>query len=412
MIYKFQMFAVMRRYVFILFVFELMVFSSCNAQTPTTSKLETKIQKSEIVVGASRLDILLPLLQKRKVALLVNQTSLCGTSHLVDTLVARNVDIIKIYAPEHGFRGSADAGEHVANGVDSKTNVPVISLYGEKKKPSEEDLKDIDVVVFDVQDVGARFYTFISTLHYLMEACAQFHKQLIVLDRPNPNGWYVDGPVLQKKYKSFVGMDEIPVVHGLTLGEYANMVNGEYMLQDSITCNLTVVNCLNYNHTMRYSLPVKPSPNLPNDVAVYLYPSICFFEGTNVSIGRGTDAPLQMFGAPKITGTSFSFTPERKSGAKNPPHLGKVCYGYDLRNTDMSQPGIHLGYLQKAFSVYSDTSDFFLPNLFFDKLAGNSLLREQIKKGKSEQEIKVSWQPALHKYKQMRKKYLLYPDFE
>lgn len=412
------MFAVMRKSIFIL-LFVSFVLNSCNGQTAPAAKseiLSTKtlpaVQEREIVVGASRLNILLPLLQNKRTALLVNQTSLCGKTHLADTLVSLKVNVVKIFAPEHGFRGSADAGEHVANGVDSKTNIAVASLYGDKKKPSEDDLKNVDVVVFDVQDVGARFYTFISTLHYLMEACALHNKELIVLDRPNPNGWYVDGPVLQKKFKSFVGVDEIPVVHGLTVGEYANMLNGEHLLEDSLQCKLTIVKCLNYDHTMHYSLPVKPSPNLPNDVAVYLYPSICYFEGTNVSIGRGTDAPLQMYGAPKIIDTMFSFIPEKKPGAKNPPHLGKVCYGYDLRRTETNEPGINLSYLQKAYTVYSDTTDFFLPNLFFDKLAGNDELRQQIRERKTAEEIKASWQPTLNEYKLKRKKYLLYKDFE
>jgi uncharacterized protein YbbC (DUF1343 family) len=386
-------------------------FGSCHSQNEMKSA-SPGAARGGIVCGAQRIDEVRALLANKRVALLVNQTSLAGSAHLIDALSAYKIDIKKIFAPEHGFRGEAGAGDHVANGVDAKTGIAIISMYGDKKKPSKEDLKDVDVVVFDIQDVGARFYTFISSLHYLMEACAENDKELLVLDRPNPNGWYVDGPLLKKEFQSFVGVDPIPVVHGLTVGEYAQMVNGEGWLKDSLHCKLKVVTCLNYEHAMRYSLPVRPSPNLPNDVAIYNYPSLCFFEGTDVSVGRGTDYPFQVFGSPLITEHKFSFRPESKPEAKNPPHANQDCFGFDLRRTDMTKGGINLSYLLKAYAAFGDTSKFFLPNLFFDKLAGTDELRKQIIAGKSESEIKTIWKTVLENYKRMRKKYLLYKDFE
>lgn len=387
--------------------------SSCNAgNSPASSPIASTDTSASIVCGAERVKEYVPLLRGKKIALLVNQTSVVGTTHLVDTLLTYGVNIQKIFAPEHGFRGEADAGEHVANEKDRKTGLSVVSLYGSKKNPSNEDLADVDVVIFDIQDVGARFYTFISSLHYLMEACAENNKDLIVLDRPNPNGWYVDGPVLEKEFQSFVGVDAIPVVHGLTVGEYAQMVNGERWLQSGMQCRLKVITCANYTHAMRYSLPVKPSPNLPNDVAVYLYPSLCFFEGTDISVGRGTDFPFQVIGAPNSGVKNFSFTPESKSGAKNPPHLNTVCYGIDLRKADKEKGGLNFSYLIQMFKAYKQKENFFLLNNFFDKLAGNATLRKQLLEGKSESEIKQSWESTLSAYKQMRKKYLLYQDFE
>lgn len=385
--------------------------TSCNSQN-TASKPAEPLKPTRIVCGAERLDQIIPLLQDKKVALLVNQTARVASSHLVDTLLTYKINLKKIFAPEHGFRGDADAGDHIANDVDSKTGIKTVSMYGDKKKPSAQDLKDVDVLIFDIQDVGARFYTFISSLHYLMEACAENNKELIVLDRPNPNGWYVDGPVLKKEFRSFVGVDPIPVVHGLTVGEYAQMVNGEKWLADGLQCNLKVITCLNYNHHMQYKLPVKPSPNLPNEVAIYNYPSICFFEGTDISVGRGTDHPFQMIGSPNITIRNFSFKVESKPGAKTPPHLNRVCFGFDLKRVNTSKPGIDLSYLLKTYAMHSDTAKYFLPNLFFDKLAGTDELRKQIIAGKTEAEIKASWKPALDEYKEKRKKYLLYKDFE
>ncbi|MCS6935681.1 MAG: DUF1343 domain-containing protein [Chitinophagales bacterium] len=369
-------------------------------------------QERALRTGAEQTEQYLPLLKDKRVALVVNHTSRVGDTHLVDLLAASGVSIRKIFAPEHGFRGMADAGEHVRDTVDGTTGAPVISLYGEKKKPTAEDLKDVDVVVFDMQDVGARFYTYLSTLHYVMEACAEHNKELIVLDRPNPNGWYVDGPVLKPELRSFVGVAPIPVVHGLTLGEYARMANGEKWLKGELQCRLTVIPCLHYTHKMRYSLPVKPSPNLPNDVAVYLYPSLCFFEGTDISVARGTDFPFQAYGSPKITLRNFSFIPRSVPGARRPPHENRVCFGFDLRRMSTSAPGIQLNYLLTAYRYHSDTASFFLKNNFFDKLAGNTELRRQITGGKTEQEIRASWQADLAAYKEKRRKYLLYEDFE
>lgn len=405
----------------LLIALSVISFYSCNAQNrfdPATGQAISDRPKPAkpqpgTSVAAEKQPEIVALLANKKVALLVNQTSLVGSTHLVDTLVAQKVNIKKIFAPEHGFRGGADAGEHVKDSVDPKTRIPVVSLYGDKKKPSAQDLKDIDVVVFDVQDVGARFYTFISTLHYLMDACAENGKELVVLDRPNPNGWYVDGPVLKKEFQSFVGVDPIPVVHGLTVGEYAKMLNGEKWLEKEMQCKLTVVTCERYKHADHYKLPVKPSPNLPNDIAVFLYPSLCFFEGTEVSVGRGTDYPFQVIGAPGITTMPFSFTPESKPGAKTPPQLGKTCYGISfLRKTDPGIPGIQIGYLLKMYQAYPDKGKFFLANNFIDKLAGTDELRKQVLAGKTEQEIKASWAKDLEAFKVIRKKYLLYEDFE
>lgn len=387
------------------------IVSSCRGEKQPFTSPQNPVN-TKIVCAAERTGEYLPLLKGKRVALLVNQTSVLGNTHLVDTLLTSGVTIQKIFAPEHGFRGQADAGEHINNEKDKKTGLPVVSLYGSKKSPSSEDLAEVDVVIFDVQDVGARFYTFISSLHYLMQSCVDNNKELIVLDRPNPNGWYVDGPVLQKDFQSFVGVDAIPVVHGLTVGEYAQMVNGEKWLQKGSQCKLTVITCANYKHAMRYSLPVKPSPNLPNDEAIYLYPSLCLFEGTDISVGRGTDFPFQVIGSPSSQLKDFSFTPVSKPGAKNPLHLNKVCYGMDLRTVDKSKPGLQLYYLMKMLDTYSQKEFFFLPNNFFDKLAGNAELRKQLLEGKSENEIKEKWAPALNAYKQIRKKYLLYPDFE
>lgn len=387
------------------FICWILLLSSCSHSQSATAP-------SRVICGDERMDELIPLLKNKNVAVLVNQTAMVGQTHLIDTLLSQGVRIKKIFAPEHGYRGNSDAGAELKDEVDSKTGLPVVSLYGAKKKPGADDLKGIDVVVFDIQDVGTRFYTFISTLHYLMEACAENNKEVMVLDRPNPNGWYVDGPVLQAGFQSFVGVDPIPVVHGLTVGEYAQMVNGEHWLGEEKKCKLSIIPCLNYTHQTRYSLPVKPSPNLPNDVAIYLYPSLCFFEGTDISVGRGTDFPFQVIGSPNISSKNFSFTPESKAGATSPPHLGKECHGLDLRNADMKVPGIQLHYLIEMMKEYKDKKAFFLPNNFFDKLAGNSQLRNQLLDDKTAQEIKDSWGEELNAYKAKRKAYLLYPDFK
>lgn len=368
-----------------------------------------------IQVGAEHIQQYLPLLKNKKVGLVVNQTSVIGNTHLLDTLLSLGVDVEVVFAPEHGFRGTADAGEHIENGVDKKTNTKIISLYGDNKKPKPEQLQHLDVLVFDIQDVGVRFYTYISTLQYAMEACAENNKPLIVLDRPNPNGHYVDGPTLTNKFKSFVGMQEIPVVYGMTIGEYALMLNGEKWLENKVQCNLTIIKCSDYDHTIFYSLPIKPSPNLPNMQSIYLYPSLCFFEGTNnISLGRGTDKPFQLYGSNTFSNKlSYSFTPKSVEGAKNPPLLNKKCFGFDLSSLTLKklqQQKFTLKYLLDAYKQTNDKTHFF--NDFFNKLSGNDLLQNQIKNGLCEKEIKSSWKTDIAKFKAIRKKYLLYKDFE
>ncbi|GIV35112.1 MAG: hypothetical protein KatS3mg031_2647 [Chitinophagales bacterium] len=374
--------------------------------------------EQSLVIGANRLSMYLGELKGRNVGLVVNHSSLVegpqGPVHLVDTLLRLGIHVRKIFAPEHGFRGDADAGEKIKGGTDKETGLPILSLYGSHKKPLPADLSDLDVLVFDIQDVGARFYTYISTLHYVMEACAENNKTLIVLDRPNPNGFYVDGPVLDTAYRSFVGMHPVPVVHGMTVGEYARMINGEKWLDGGLQCRLMVVPCLNYTHALLYPLKIKPSPNLPNMIAVYLYPSLCFFEGTIVSVGRGTDFPFQVIGHPQYAGRAFSFTPQSREGAKNPPYKGIVCYGIDLRNIKVNyfaqRKSLDLSWLIEFYQKFPDKDNFF--NAFFTKLAGTTELEQQIKAGKSEAEIRESWQPQLQEFKAIRKKYLLYEDFE
>ncbi|MEO1257825.1 MAG: DUF1343 domain-containing protein [Bacteroidota bacterium] len=374
---------------------------------------ENEAQK--ISVGAANTELYLPKIKDKNIALVVNQTSMIGNSHLVDSLLKLNISIKKIFAPEHGFRGHADAGEKVKDGIDVQTNLPIVSLYGKKKKPLPEDLIDIDLIVFDIQDVGARFYTYISSMSYLMEACAELDIPLLILDRPNPNGHYVDGPVLKKGFESFVGLHPVPVVHGMTVGEYAQMVNGEGWLKDGIKCALEIIKCNNYDHTKFYELPIKPSPNLPNMRSIYLYPSICFFEGTQVSVGRGTDKQFQVLGAPEHPDGNFEFTPVSMPGAKYPKHENKMCRGYDLTEIDLSKlkslPQLNLNYLIDFYQNYKNKNRFFNENLFFDKLAGNDELRKQLIAGKSENEIRESWQKALNTFKKTRNKYLLYKDF-
>ena len=377
--------------------------------------LVTLVPAKDVIVGAQRIDQYLPQLKGKSVGMVVNQTSMVGNIHLVDTLLSLGVNIHLIFAPEHGFRGTADAGEHIENGLDPSTKIPLVSLYGDNKKPTPEQLKDLDILIFDTQDVGVRFYTYISTLHYMMEACAEQHKPLIVLDRPNPNGHYVDGPVLDTQYRSFVGMDPIPVVYGMTEGEYARMLNGQKWLINKEQCMLTVIPCLNYDHTIFYSLPIKPSPNLPNMTAVYLYPSLCFFEGTkNISLGRGTDRPFQVYGSDIFSDSlPYSFMVESKPGAKNPPLLGKICYGYDLSAIPLDslrRKKFTLKYLLNAYQLSPDKNNFL--NDYFIKLAGVGNLSIQIQKGMSEKAIRQNWQSGLNKFKTIRKKYLLYKDFE
>ncbi len=396
----------------------LSLASSCQSQIAGGEKI--------ITPAAWQTEEYLPLLQGKQVAAVVNNTSRIGNTHLVDSLLARGVNIKTIFSPEHGFRGDAAAGETVQNSVDTKTGIPIISLYGKNKKPLPEQLEDIDLVIFDIQDVGARFYTYISTMHYVMEACAEQGKQVVVLDRPNPNGYYVDGPVLDMKLQSFVGMHPIPIVHGLTVGELALMINGEGWLNDGLQCELTVVEVKNYNHTDFYSLPVPPSPNLPNDKAINLYPSICLFEGTVISLGRGTPFPFQVLGYPDPSFTepvgvevqvqdTFSFVPQDIPGvAMNPKHEGERCYGLDLRDSEHLS-NFSLKYLtsfyRKARNLGISNEDYFRED-FFDLLAGTQELREQLMSGVSAEVIRHSWAEELSKYKRMRKKYLLYEDFE
>ncbi|MFN8153736.1 MAG: DUF1343 domain-containing protein [Bacteroidia bacterium] len=388
------------------------VTSSCLAQDSLKRK-RPEIQRTDkpvMLTGADQLSAYLPQLKQKKVAVVANPTSRIGNSHLVDTLIASGVKVVTVFAPEHGFRGEAEAGEDVAGGVDKKTGVKVVSLYGDHKEPSREDLSNVDVVLFDIQDVGVRFYTYISTLQYVMESCASYGVRLIVLDRPNPHANYVDGPVLQKEFTSFVGMQQIPVVYGMTIGEYAGMLNGEHWLKDSLKCDLLVIRLKNWKHTDDYLLPVPPSPNLPNIAAVRLYPSLCFFEGTEVSLGRGTDYPFQCYGFPDNASGSFEFTPQSIPGkAKTPPLMGKICKGELLsREGETKRPAeIELKWLLKAYADFPDKSKFF--NSFFNKLSGNSELREQISRGMSEEQIRTSWKSDLEAFRNVRAKYLLYP---
>lgn len=372
----------------------------------------------ELAVGAAQLDKYLPILKGKKVGLVVNQTSTIGDMHLVDKLIAQKIDVQKVFAPEHGFRGKADAGEQVKNAKDVKTGLPIISLYGKNKKPTVAQIQDLDVLVFDIQDVGARFYTYISTMHYVMEACAENGKKLLILDRPNPNGHYVDGPVLGKSLQSFVGMHPIPIVHGLTMGELAQMINGEKWLKNGVTCAITIIKCEGYTHNYFYQLPIKPSPNLPNNKSIYLYPSLCLFEGTTISVGRGTNKQFQIVGSPaykSVANMPYQFTPKSQTGAKYPKHENKVCKGIDLSTlsfAELTSPKkINLQWILDFYQAAPDKTAFFNKNNFFEKLAGTKTLREQIKAGKSETAIRASWEPALTKFKDKRKKYLLYPDF-
>jgi len=367
---------------------------------------------TSIISGAERIALFHPLLKGKKVALIVNQTSVVKDKHLVDTLLKLGIDVKVVFAPEHGFRGKADAGEKVDDTKDTKTGLPIISLYGKKKKPTAEDLIDIDILVFDIQDVGVRFYTYISTLHYIMEACAENNKPLVLLDRPNPNAYFIDGPMLDPAYKSFIGMHPVPVVYGMTIGEYGQMINGEGWLPNKTKCEITVIPCKNYTHSTYYSLPIKPSPNLPNDRSILLYPSICFFEGTTLSLGRGTDKQFQVIGHPKLT-SDFSFTPMPNEGAKEPHLNGQKCFGIDLSKVTtgsiINAKKIDISYLIDYHNKMTSIGEkYFLDNLFIDKLAGTDLLRKQIEAGKSEIEIRKTWQSGLESFKKLRSKYLIY----
>ncbi|MCU7550580.1 DUF1343 domain-containing protein [Chitinophagaceae bacterium LB-8] len=420
-----------------------MVKTSSNSKPNINSKSSLPItnQKSQIQPAAYRINQYLPLLKGKKVAVFANQTSVIGNTHLVDTLRKLGVDIKVIFGPEHGFRGTADAGEKVESGVDRATGIPVISLYGKKRKPTKEDLKGADLLLFDIQDVGVRFYTYISSLQDYMEAAIEHNLPLVVLDRPNPNGFYVDGPVLEPAYKSFIGMQSVPIVYGMTIGEYAKMILEEGWLSEksmeeynkkvlaaiyppgAVHFSLKVIPCENYTHESLYELPVKPSPNLPEIQSVYWYPSTCFFEGTVLSEGRGTDRPFQIFGHPSLPKNLFRFTPTSREGAKEPKLKGVVCYGWNLSGTtgtvlQQIDHKLQLKWLLQAYQLFPDKESFFLKtntgstnDYFFNKLAGNATLMKQIKEGVSESEIRKSWEPALSKFKQIRKKYLLYQDF-
>lgn len=399
----------------------VLLMLSCAKQIKKNEKT-TVIHKTEAIIlktGAAQTNLYIPKLTNKNIAVVANQTSVLNSQaskiknqnitkfvHLVDTLLSSGISVKKVFAPEHGFRGKADAGEHVKDGFDAKTKLPLISLHGKTKKLPLSELTGIDVVVFDIQDVGARFYTYISTLHYVMEACAKAKVPVIVLDRPNPNGHYIDGPLLELKHKSFVGMHKVPVVYGMTIGEYAQMINGEQWLQGGIQCDLTVIPLVGYTHNTEYSLPIKPSPNLPNDKAINLYPSLCFFEGTTISCGRGTNTQFQIYGSPYLEKTGFSFTPQPNEGAKYPKHQNKLCYGENLQNiTRLSQ--INLSWLINVHQQTSTVKTKFWNN-FFTKLAGTEKLQQQIMQGLSEEEIRKSWKKDLEDFKKIRKKYLMY----
>ncbi len=398
-------------YFYFSFVFALMTCDAEKIITPTTLKYETR-DSTQIITGAERIATYFPLLEGKKVALIVNQTSIVGQSHLIDTLLKLGANIQVVFAPEHGFRGEADAGEHIKDDKDPKTGLKVLSLYGKKKKPTQEDLNGVEIVVFDIQDVGVRFYTYISTLHYIMESCAENKIPLIVLDRPNPNANYIDGPILDPKFKSFVGMHPVPIVYGMTIGEYAQMINGEGWLENKTKCELTVIPCKNYDHNTFYELPVRPSPNLPDIRSILLYPSTCFFEGTTLSLGRGTDYPFQWIGHPKLK-SDFSFTPQPNVGAKEPPQNGQKCYGIDLSQMTLGSlydsKTIDLSYTIDMYQLMKEVNEeYFLKSNFIDKLAGTDALRNQIIQGLSAEDIKKTWQKGLSDFEITRKKYLIY----
>ena len=369
--------------------------------------------KLKVETASARTGLYVNLLKGKNIAVVANQTSVIfkeiykkkqEARHLVDSLLMLGIEVKKVFAPEHGFRGKADAGEVVKDGFDTKTGLQIISLYGKNKKPSAIQLKGIDIVIFDIQDVGARFYTYISSLHYVMEACAEARIQVIILDRPNPNSHYIDGPVLEAEHTSFVGMHKVPVVYGMTIGEYGKMINGEKWLQNGIQCNLKVIPLKNYNHQTTYSLPIKPSPNLPNDKSINLYPSLCFFEGTNISAGRGTEMQFQVYGSPYVTKSSFTFTPQANEGSKYPKYKNKRCFGEDLRTAKNLQK-LDLSYVIKAYQQ-NTAKEFF--NTFFTKLAGTKNLQKQIEQGLSEKQIRKTWEQDLISFKKIRKKYLIY----
>lgn len=389
-------------------------FNTTGDRTKSQDPSTNNHQPTAISVGANQTESYLPLLKGKRVGILANQTSVIfktngkNYTHLVDSLLALNVKISKVFSPEHGFRGNADAGEHVNNSVDAKTGLSIVSLHGDLRKPKPEHLTDVDIMIFDVQDVGVRFYTYISTLHYIMEACAEANIPLVIFDRPNPNGSYIDGPTLEIENQSFLGMHPIPLVHGMTIGEYANMINGEKWLKNKVQCAITVIPVKNYDHKMPYSLPIRPSPNLPNDQSIKLYPSLGLFEGTDINAGRGTEFQFQRYGAPFLSKEAFTFTytPVENFGAKNPKHKGKLCYGEDLQNEKVTN-GVTLKWLIKAYNNATDKSKVF-NTANFTKHAGTNKLQKQIEAGLSEEQIKATWQKGLETFKLTREKYLIY----
>ena len=390
-----------------LIIFGIVCLTSTKISAQTNNQQENCYKPA-----ADRPELYLKLLKNKNIAVVANQTSLLADkTHLVDFLVKNNIKIKEIFAPEHGFRGNADAGEHVKNGIDTKTRLPIVSLYGDNKKPKAEQLQGVDLILFDIQDVGVRFYTYISTLSYVMEAAAENNIEVIVLDRPNPHDGYTDGPVLKEKWTSFVGLHKVPVVYGLTIGEYGKMVNGEKWLKNGVQAKYTIIPMLNYHKKQRYPISEKPSPNLPNDQSINLYPSLCFFEGTQVSVGRGTDFPFQVFGSPWLKNHPFKFTPKPNFGAKDPFLNGKICNGEDLRNYPEIKEKLDLSFVINAYKNFDKKSqEFFLKNLWFDTLAGTDELRKQIISGKSEEEIRNSWKQDLQNFEKIRTKYRIYQD--
>ena len=371
-------------------------------------------ENQSVTPGAWQTEAYFPLLEGKRVAVAGNHTTTIHDTHLVDSLLRAGINIVKVFSPEHGFRGQAAAGEHVASGVDPETGLPIISLYGANRRPTAEQLQDLDIIVFDIQDVGVRFYTYISTMTYIMEEAAKQGVPVLILDRPNPTGHYIDGPILEPEFSSFVGLHPVPIVHGMTIGEYAMMVNGEGWLKDGIRCELQVVRIKNYTHATPFHLPIPPSPNLPNMHAIYLYPSLCLFEGTEISLGRGTEKPFQVYGHPDFPKEHFqySFTPKSVSAAPNPPHVNVLCYGIDLSGKDirqlMTKDRINLDYIINAYNHFPDKESFFNP--FFERLAGTAILRQQIIDGLTADEIRASWQEGLGAFAKTRARYLLYGD--
>lgn len=374
--------------------------------------LHCQAKQSRVIVGAEQTNDYLPILKNKRIAVFSNHTGMVGNKHLLDVLLENKINVVAIFSPEHGFRGNADAGEHVSSSVDQKTGVPILSLYdGQLGKPSEDSMHKFDLLIVDIQDVGLRFYTYYASMVRLMDACAEYNRKMLILDRPNPNGHYVDGPILDMKYKSGVGWLPIPVVHGMTLGELALMVNGERWLPASRICDITVIKCKNYTHQTMYQLPIPPSPNLPNMKAVYLYPSICYFEATPVSLGRGTQLPFQVYGHPNMTGYNYSFTPQSTSGAKNPPQLGRLCHGVNLSalsEEEIRKKGVDLSYLIDAYRNLNMDDYFFRP--FFERLIGTDYVRKMIEQGKDADEIKAMWKEDVEKFKVQRRPYLLYEE--